>query len=171
MKHLQIDTGVIPSIDVNIYAAGVVTVTPVKNNGGEYVPEAVKGILSVCFECKDPIVPLRGSYFVGEIITCDHCGASYTIYERFGFMALRLSANISEAYRVLRFLEKLVKYRIRLAGSDILYFDKETTAERYSELLLKCGSSISWYGSRLICGRVPEMDIKIQGDDMFAVSK
>ena len=171
MKHLQIDTGVIPSIDVNIYAAGLVTVTPVVNRGGDYVPEMVKGILQVCVNCKDPIVPLRGSYFVGEIITCDGCGESYTIYEQFGFMALRLSANVSEAFRVLRFLEKLVMYRIRLAGSDILYFDKETTAERYSETLLKCGSSISWYGDRVICGRVPEMDIKIQGNDMYAVSK
>lgn len=155
----------------NIYAAGIRKVPPWKATGGEFIPDTVKGILQVCFNCKEPIVPLRGAYFVGESITCDRCGESYTIAERFGFMELRLSNDISSAYRILRFLERLVRYRIGFNGSQVLYFDKETTAERYSEILSTCGESRSWYGDRVICGRLPEMDLIIEGVEMYAVSK
>jgi len=171
MKHLSINIGVIPGTTNHIYAAGIRKVPDWKATGGEYVPETVKGILQVCFNCKEPIVPLRGAYFVGETVTCDRCGEAFTVSGRFGFMELRLTADISRAYQVLRFLERLVRYRSGFNGSQILYFDKEVTAERYSEILLNCGSSVSWYGDSIVCGRVPEMDLIIEGDEMFAVSK
>jgi hypothetical protein len=155
----------------NIYAAGIRKVPPRKATGGEFIPEVVKGILQVCHNCKSPIIPLRGSYFVGESVKCDNCGEAFTVAERFGFMELRLSNDISSAYRILRFLERLVRYRIGFNGSQVLYFDKETTAERYAEILSTCGEVRSWYGGRLYCGRLPEMDLKIEGVEMYAVSK
>jgi hypothetical protein len=149
MTRLNVNTGPIPNTTNHIYAVGLRKVSRSKFLGGDYIPTTVKGAFQICYKCKQPIVPMKDVYFVGEILSCDNCGESFTIIDRFGFMRIALTTDIAQAYTVLRFLERLVRYRIGFNGSQVLYFDKEPTAERYSDLLLKMGDTRSWYGDRV----------------------
>lgn len=154
----------------NIYLAGIRKTNLLPGMGGDQVPQIVKGMISPCVVCWEPIVPEHNDYYIGEIIKCDNCKTMFSVQEKYGFMNLvKGDLVVARAKCLLRYFEQKVRYRIKLGGSQVLYFSNEYLAESYSQTLKHCGQSTSWYGERLNSGRAYEMDIIYDDIELFAV--
>lgn len=133
---------------------------------------SLKAMPKQCNKCKSVIIPPRERCFEGEVVPCTNCKTSYTYVSRFGLGCLEKGDGaVSSGIRFLRYLDTQILYKLHLTAYDLIYFDDEDLAERYSETLRNTGTTVSWYGESLIRGRSPEEDIIREGVEMFAVSR
>ena len=131
----------------------------------------LKSFAKRCLKCSEPIIPDRPKYYEGESVICPTCLEVLTVVSTMGLFNL-LSGNgmVASGSRLLRYLDIKTTLRVKSGSLEILYFEDEDLANRYSEVYNNTGGNTSWYGERLLRGRSPELDIIRDEAELFAVS-